>query len=292
MNHQPRRDFCHLTSWACWFYFSGLSEAFSKSPPVSDFRIISVGGAITEILYELGLGRFLVAIDTSSNYPLQTKKLPNIGYARSISLEGLLSMRPTHIVGSENMGPLHVLEQLRNYQQVNFHQFFPPYSFNGLVTVIQQLAAIFEVVRRSERLIYRLEREWQEVLGSISAQDKTRIPPRVLFILFHQSSQILAGGKGTAAEAMIHLAGAVSVANQFSSYRPLNKEALLQANPDFILTTTQSKKFLDGFVQDRLLAQLPAIKNQRIVSIEANQLLGFGPRLPLTITQLRRSFVI
>ncbi|TXI14410.1 MAG: hemin ABC transporter substrate-binding protein [Polynucleobacter sp.] len=295
MNSQQRRDICQFTSSALGFYFLGLSEVFAKPPsPLSTPhpRIISVGGAITEILYELGLGDFLVAVDTSSNYPLQTKTLANIGYARTISMEGLLSISPTHIVGSEHMGPAHVVELLRKYQQVHFHQFFPAYSFAGLLTLVQQLAAIFDVVKRGERLQHRLKNEWQEILSSNHSKDKKTIPPKVLFILSHRSSEILAGGRETAADAMIHLAGGVNVANHFSSYRPLNKEALLQANPDFILTTTQSKKFLDAWIQDPLMAHVPAIFHRRIVSVEANQLLGFGPRLPQTVAHLRRSFVI
>ena len=291
MNSEQRRDICQFTTVALGFYFLEISEVFAKPPSPPHPRIISVGGAITEILYELGLGDFLVAIDTSSNYPLKTKILPNIGYARTISMEGLLSMSPTHIVGSEHMGPAHVVEQLRKYQQVHFHQFFPAYSFAGLLALVQQLAAIFDVAARGQQLQYRLKNEWQEILSSNHSKDKKTIPPKVLFILSHRSSEILAGGRETAADAMIHLAGGVNVASHFSSYRPLNKEALLQANPDFILTTTQSKKFLDGLLQDQMIAQVPAIANRKIVSVEANQLLGFGPRLPNTVAHLRRSFV-
>lgn len=298
MNSHQRRDICQFTTIALGFYFLGLSEVFAKTSSTSPLplsiprpRVISVGGAITEILYELGLGDFLVAIDTSSNYPLKTKILPNIGYARTISMEGLLSMSPTHIVGSEHMGPAHVVEQLRKYQQVHFHQFFPAYSFAGLLALVQQLAALFDVAARGQQLQYRLKNEWQEILSSNHSKDKKTIPPKVLFILSHRSSEILAGGRETAADAMIHLAGGVNVASHFSSYRPLNKEALLQANPDFILTTTQSKKFLDGLLQDQMIAQVPAIANRKIVSVEANQLLGFGPRLPNTVAHLRRSFV-
>lgn len=295
MNKQQRRVICQFATSALGFYFLGLSEVFAKTSSTSQSihhpRIISVGGAITEILYELGLENFLVAVDTSSNYPLQTKDLPNIGYARTISMEGLLSMSPTHILGSENMGPVHVLEQLRNYQKVSFRQFSPSYSFIGLLSLIEQLAAIFDVATRGKQLQYRLKHEWQKVLSLNHSKGKKIIPPKVLFILSHRSSEILAGGRSTAAEAMIHLAGSVNVAHHFSSYRPLNKEALIQANPDFILTTTQSKKFLDALIQDPLIAHMSAISKQRIVSVEANQLLGFGPRLPKTVAHLRRSFV-
>ena len=48
--------------------------------------IIAIGGDITEIVYELGAGDRILAVDTTSVFPpeaLETK--PNVGYMRQLS---------------------------------------------------------------------------------------------------------------------------------------------------------------------------------------------------------------
>src|SRR3546814_8965875 len=44
--------------------------------------IVSVGGAVTEIVYALGQQDRLLAVDTTSLYPAETAALPNVGYMR------------------------------------------------------------------------------------------------------------------------------------------------------------------------------------------------------------------
>ena len=49
-------------------------------------RIVSIGGAVTEILYALGADKNIVGVDTTSVYPQRalTEK-PNVGYMRQLS---------------------------------------------------------------------------------------------------------------------------------------------------------------------------------------------------------------
>ncbi|TIV30432.1 MAG: hemin ABC transporter substrate-binding protein, partial [Mesorhizobium sp.] len=53
-------------------------------------RIASIGGSITEILYALGEEGRLVARDSTSTYPEAAAKLPDVGYMRALSPEGVL----------------------------------------------------------------------------------------------------------------------------------------------------------------------------------------------------------
>ena len=79
-------------------------------------RIISIGGSITEILYELDFEANIVAVDITSNYPKQAKKLPSVGYIRNLSSEGVLSMHPSLIISENDIGPQIIIEQLKKKQ--------------------------------------------------------------------------------------------------------------------------------------------------------------------------------
>jgi hypothetical protein len=68
-------------------------------------RIVTVGGSATEIVYALGAGGQAVGADTSSVFPEEARKLPQVGYQRQLSAEGVLSLKPTLVVMTEDAGP-------------------------------------------------------------------------------------------------------------------------------------------------------------------------------------------
>src|SRR5262245_37772804 len=72
-------------------------------------RIVAAGGAITEVLYALGLEQELVGVDTTSLYPPAAREKPNVGYVRALSPEGVLSLRPTLVIAIEAAGAPEVL---------------------------------------------------------------------------------------------------------------------------------------------------------------------------------------
>jgi iron complex transport system substrate-binding protein len=75
-------------------------------------RLVSVGGALTEIVYALEAQAELVGVDSTSQYPVAAQRLPSVGYARSLSLEGVLALAPTQVLATEDAGPPAVLRQL------------------------------------------------------------------------------------------------------------------------------------------------------------------------------------
>ena len=57
-------------------------------------RIVCVSKQYNEIIFALGAQKDLVAVDLSSTYPSEIKKLPTVGYHRALSAEGILSTKP------------------------------------------------------------------------------------------------------------------------------------------------------------------------------------------------------
>jgi iron complex transport system substrate-binding protein len=259
--------------------------------PDRSLRIVSLSGAITEIIYELNLQKYLVGVDATSNYPVETKHHPSVGYARTLSIEGVLSLNPTHILAAEDVGPPSFVQAIKNAKKINFQILDSEYSFDGLIKRIHQVARIKDRVGHEEKLIKKLNESWRMAyLDQPAKQQK----PKVLFLLSHQASRILVSGRETGASAMIHYAGGMNAMTSYVGYKPLNIEAFIQANPDIILMTKQTEHLLGGtqaLLKNRALGSVAALRNHRLISIDANQLLGFGPRLPQTILELRRELV-
>jgi heme transport system substrate-binding protein len=74
-----------------------VRDASGRSVVVRDAsRIVSVGGAVTEILYALGLDSRVIAVDSTSLYPPRAlAEKPNVGYMRQLSAEGVLGLGPS-----------------------------------------------------------------------------------------------------------------------------------------------------------------------------------------------------
>ncbi|WP_444813245.1 heme/hemin ABC transporter substrate-binding protein [Variovorax saccharolyticus] len=251
-------------------------------------RLVTISGAITEVVYVLGVESQLVGTDTTSLYPEAARQTAKVGYMRQLSAEGLLSLKPDAVIATTEAGPPVVLDQLRTAGIV-LELVQADHSWGE---VQRKVAAVGRAAARESQareLTARLDGEWAQVQKQVAAD--TGRKPRVLFVLSHSASPQVSGEK-TAAHAMIGFAGGVNCLSGFQGYRPMTAEAMASAAPDVILTTTQSIEAHGGaekFWQRPELALTPAFKRRALVTQDALLLLGFGPRLPVAVGELHKS---
>ena len=108
---------------------SWLGEASAESHKAE--RILSIGGSVTEIVYALGEEDRLVARDTTSTHPPDAQSLPDVGYMRSLSPEGVLSVAPDLIVAEDGAGPPETIALL-NAASIPFVTVPDRYSAEGV----------------------------------------------------------------------------------------------------------------------------------------------------------------
>ena len=63
-----------------------------------DMRIICLSKHLTEMVFALGKGHDIVAVDLSSTYPDSAKLLPTVGYHRALNPEGIISLNPDLVI--------------------------------------------------------------------------------------------------------------------------------------------------------------------------------------------------
>lgn len=246
-------------------------------------RVVSVGGAVTETVFALGAQGQLVGVDTTSLFPVDATKLPQVGYARTLSAEGVLALKPQVLLASGEAGPPQVLAQLKS-AGVRVEVLDEQHRFDGVLARMQRVGALCGREREATQLVSRLQQEW-----AARPKPPAGNAPRVLFVLAHAGGQLRVAGEGTSADAMITLAGARNAFAGVQGYKPLTAEAALQAAPDIILCTDQGLEAqggADGLLKAPGLALTPAGRARRVASMEALLLLGFGPRLPQAVAEL------
>jgi iron complex transport system substrate-binding protein len=241
-------------------------------------RIVTAGGAMTEIVCALGAGADLVAVDTTSLFPpALVATLPKIGYLRTLSAEGLLSTKPDLILADHDAGPPDVLERLRG-MQAPVAYFSRPSSAK---TVAEKIAFAGDAIDRAgpaEEMAKLYTADLGAVEGWVAALPRR---PTVLFLMNAGTTGLRAAGAHTGAAEMIALAGAINAVGDAAGYKPVSAEAALAANPDYILLMQQSLDQLGGIAGVAALstlAGLDAAKQGCILALDGAYLLGFGPR--------------
>ena len=91
-----------------------VSNTQAQSGDNPHAEILSIGGSVTEIVYALGQEHRLVARDTTSVYPPEAHDLPDVGYMRALSPEGVLAVDPAMILSEEGAGPPETIDVLKS----------------------------------------------------------------------------------------------------------------------------------------------------------------------------------
>ncbi|MCZ2721287.1 ABC transporter substrate-binding protein [Marinomonas sp. 15G1-11] len=251
-------------------------------------RVVSIGGATTEILFALGVGDRVIGSDTTSYYPEQAQETAKVGYMRALSAEGVLSLEPEVVFAAEGAGPAKVLSQL---QALSTPWVSLP-EVTSLDLLYENIMTIGQVMSREESslaLVARLKKEQFQLEQAIKADNKK---PRILFVMQHTGSPMVAG-RNTAADRMIRLAGGDNVASAVQGYKPLTAEAMVNLNPQWILSTTLGADKVGGTEGMHGLPGFKftaAAKANHIIVMDGLFLLGFGPRT-LQAAQELRSFL-
>lgn len=246
-------------------------------------RIVSLNGSITEILFALGMGSFVVGCDTTSIYPEQANKLPKVGYQRAISAEGVLSLNPDLVIGTSDAGPPTSMEQIkRSGKDVKIFQ-----DFLGLESVWKKIEFVGSSIgkeKETAKIIQELKKENQTLLGKIN----NKKAPRVLFIYARGANTIQVSGKNTPASEMIRLAGGVNVINEFDGFKPLTPEALSNTKIDYILMPSLSLESMGGIKELKKIPVLSLIPNleTKVITMDDLLLLGFSTRINQAIQEL------
>jgi len=252
-------------------------------------RVITLGGAVTEIAWALGAGERVIATDASSTYPAAAAALPKVGYFRTLGIEPLLALAPDLVLASEHAGPPAVLEQLAR-AGVEVERIDDAPSADGITRKIAQVAAALGLEEAGVTLSGQVEAALTAARAQVSARTGT---PRVLFLLSAGPQGLMAAGSDTAADALIALLGAQNVFAAHSGYAPASAEALATQPVDYVLVSARSLDTLGGSDAVRALPGLAALRLDaaRIVAVDDLATLSFGPRLPAGLAELAARLV-
>lgn len=248
--------------------------------------VLSIGGSVTEIVAALGQQHRLKARDTTSTYPADVTDLPDVGYMRALSPEGVLAVGPSLILSEEGAGPPEALDVIRG-ADIAFVEVPDAMTEDGILQKIAIIGDALGVPDQADRLAAEVKTDLADAIANADRAPAEK--KRVLFVLSTQGGKINASGTDTAADALIKMAGGVNAITEYSGYKQVTDEAIGLAAPDVILMMDRGG---DHGAGDDALFQMPAIRltpaaqTRSSVRMDGLLMLGFGPRTAQAVRML------
>lgn len=258
---------------------------------------VDIAGSIAATVWGLGFGDSLIGRDVSTTFE-GAEHLPVVtSNGHTVSAEAILALEPTLVITDGSVGPVDVLEQLR---QSGIALVFVDNesSFDGATALARQVSEALGVPEAGELLAERIQAEVAAKIAEI-AEISPQHPDeklRMMFLYIRGNSGIYyIFGEDSGSDDLIDSLGGIDVAREvgWAGSRPMTDEAMVTANPDLILVMTKGLESAGGV--DGLLDEKPAIaltaagQNRRFVDMADGDLFSFGPRSARVLDALARA---
>ncbi|MEV3814385.1 cobalamin-binding protein [Aeromonas allosaccharophila] len=261
-----------LPIWLPCVLLAWLPGALQAATPS---RVVSVVPHLTELLYEIGAGDKLVAIDDASDYPAEVKNKPKVANYRSINVEALLAQKPDLILGwrsaqSRMLAPL---------EQLGIPVFYSePTDFASLATEMRALGKVLGVEKSANEAadrylarLYGLQQRYSQPTGV-----------KVFYQLWYPPLTSVSGNAWPAQA--IELCGGINVmANAKTPYPQVDMEQVIRANPGLILAGSQDP---DALRHWQKWPNLDAVQHRRFDLINSDELHRFTSRALNAVEQV------
>jgi len=249
--------------------------AVSLNIDAAETRYISAGGSITEIMYELGLGDQVIAVDSSSYYPPEAFAKPHVGYFRRLSAEGVLSTNPTHLIASNGAGPDEALQQIKNagVEVKVFKQEI--YTLDSWKEYLLEVGLYFDATEQAQDII-------DEVVIKLSSMKNSNAKKTGIFLMDVGDRGPVAAGQNTVPNMLMNLAHINNIVNEFEGFKPYSTEQLIKIKPDVIIMPSHVVERMGGeeqICQNMTIAMTTADQGCDILVLDALLALGFGTRI-------------
>jgi iron complex transport system substrate-binding protein len=247
-------------------------------------RVVALANGSAEIVAALGFKNILVGRDIASTMPALIS-IPIDTDAHQVSVERVLSQHPDLILIDSTTSPQSALTVLRN---------------SGIAIVTVPNSWTLSTVSAKEKTIadtLQVSVAGKLLNHQLSSVSYPKQQIKVAFLYVRGTASIyLIGGKGSGADAILSAIGMndVGAAILPHPFNALTAEELIRMQPDVLLLMTkglESVGGINGLVQLPGIAQTPAGKNKRIVTVDDSLLLSFGPRTISLLPLLRDSIL-
>jgi len=255
---------------------AAVAEPEADPEPEFPSRIISLSPSSTELLFAIGAGEQVIAVDEFSYYPEEAPVTDLSGFAPN--LEAILAFEPDLLVWQGGADDITSGLEGAGVQVVNH---LPPADFEGIYAQIADLGTLTGQIDGAANLVAQMRSDIDEIAASAVARD-------VALTYFHEvgteyysatSSTFVGNIYGLAA--MVNIADPADEDGSQFGFPLLNEEFIIDSDPDIIfLADTIGYGQTAATVTARPgWEAMSAVVNGRIVELNDDIVSRWGPRV-------------
>ena len=204
-------------------------------------RVVTLSPSINEIVFALGEGKSVVANTSFCDFPLESKSIKKIGGYNSISLEKILKVNPTVVVGQDYDEKLN-----SNLKDLGIKTLiFKTNTISSIKNTINELGIFFKQEEKAKELTSNIDNSLSSLISIVQNQ-------KILIVISPQkslSSQIYVTGNFLYFEDIIKASGNENAYYSTNPAQPVvNTEKIIGMNPDVIVLLSP---FLEGNIKEQ-----------------------------------------
>lgn len=257
----------------------GTHEALPQTQEIN--KIVSLVPSVTETIFALGAENKLVARTDYCTWPKEAVAIPSVaGFdGKSISLEKIISFQPDLVCVASVMHD-HLVEPLKQYGIKVFVS--NANSISSVKEEILQLAKYTDCEQKGKELIEKIDFQLQEA-------QKIAMNKNVPSVYWEVSaSPYFTCGKNSFISEVIEKAGGKNIFGDIQqAYPQVSEESIIALSPEIILFPDYTKTAdINFFLERKNWQEIPAIKDKKIIPVEADMFSRPGPRIGQMILEL------
>ena len=248
---------------------SALAEQVNDSKKL---RIIALAPHIVENLFAIGAGDNIVGTVDYADYPAEAQSIERIGGYYGISLEKVLALKPDLVIAWKSGNQS---EDLAQIERLGIKVYLSnPVTIAGVADELLTFGEFTGNIEQSQQAASAFTQKLNAIIKS--QQDKKNITG------FYQlwAEPMMTVGKNTWISQLIETCHVSNVfAQSVTDYPQISIENVIVTKPQVIIIPDEKSKTPQPVVNWQKWPEVPAVKNDQFISVNADLLHRFTPRM-------------
>jgi iron complex transport system substrate-binding protein len=262
---------------------SGTDTAGTTIAPEAALKIVSLSPTATEMLYAIGAGDQVVAVDSLSTYPAEVSSKVTKISAYEPSVEAILAYEPDVVLISNDMNK--ITEQLESIssRKITVWTGAAAASIDDVYKQINELGELTGRSAEASALVADMTKRIDAVVPDVA--------PAIAYSVYYElDNTYYSVTSNTFVGALLKQFGMVSIADgvqEGNDYPQLSAEAIVKADPAIIfLADTKCCQQSAATVKARAgWSGISAVKGDNIIELDDDVASRWGPRIVDLIEQ-------
>lgn len=269
-----------------------VDQTYEKAPE----KVVPYTASAVVTMLELGLEDCIAGIMAPDNAPPEKwqsayENLNVLGDKTSVSKETIIALEPDMVFGRTMSLSDDIYGTVESFNEMNINvysqkssSFSIDQSLDNIIEDILNLGKIFDVQERAEEYAQSLRDRVEKVEENTASANSSDEPLKAILMVRYDSGNFSTfGSNSTLQNAALGVINVENIVDGVSGQ--ITDENLVALNPDIIVYVTAERNAefdavaKDAILNNELLADVTAVKDQKYIEIPYETLMDYGPSI-------------